>query len=416
MDIQYKNINTEDKTYKKYMLYGYDIAQSIKALIKQDFTSYKALCIKNARLQFQECKTHANYIKNNFTDLIVIGMGGAILNPKTLFFLSCNQPNSISFKIHFIDNTDPFYLQNILSTLALKDTAVIAISNSGQTLETNSLVGAMVSEFRRSGITNFDRRFFFITNPKKGMMCNIANEISATIIGHTPGISGRFSGLTNVSTLIAEIAGINPQEYLDGAEEVLQLFANDEDEYVNSIISDAAILITQKPILINIGYLQQFSSFLEWYCQIIAESLGKNDKAITPLRGLGPNDQHSMMQLYLDGPCDKMYNLFYVKDLNNVATSYPLNTHHLNALASIAMADLATINSGMFLATKTALEEKKFPVRTTILADLSPKSIGKLVAHSMLEVIIAAHLMGVNPFDQPGVELIKTNAKKIIEN
>jgi glucose-6-phosphate isomerase len=161
--------------------------------------------------------------------------------------------------------------------------------------------------------------------------------------------------------------------------------------------------------MVNIGYLQQFSSYLEWYSQIIAESLGKNGTGITPLRGLGPNDQHSMLQLYLDGPQDKIYTLFYVPNLKDTT-----KICSFEEFGYIAEKYLSDINTANFLATESALSNNNLPTRTILLPDLSSRSIGSLVAHSMLETIMLSHMMNINPFDQPGVELIKTKSKQLI--
>ena len=231
------------------------------------------------------------------------------MNPETLINLNSN---SIIYptQIHFLNNTDPIYFRKLLSTIETRNCAVLAISNSGMTLETNSLVGAMISEFEKNNINSLGTRFFFITKPDSGILSEIAGRISGNLIEHTPNISGRFSGLTNVTTLIAAIAGVKVEDYIDGADEVIQDFVL-KPESNDAVLSATAIFSTNKPIMVNIGYLQQFSSYLEWYSQIIAESLGKNGGGLTPLRGLGPNDQHSMLQLYLEGPQDKIYSLFY---------------------------------------------------------------------------------------------------------
>jgi glucose-6-phosphate isomerase len=270
----------------------------------------------------------------------------------------------------------------------------------------------MISAFKNQHIKDLGSRFFFITKPHSGIMANVARKISAPIISHMENISGRFSGLTNVSTLVAFIAGVDIDEYIDGAEKVLESFLQDRNNNDSSpLISAASIYSTKKPIIVNIGYLQQFAPFLEWYSQIISESLGKNGLGITPVRGLGPNDQHSMLQLFLDGPCDKIYSLFYVQNLD-----HELKTDSIAELEYIADKKLSDINSANFEATQYALEVKKHPLRIVKLKDLSSKTVGALVAHSMLEVITLGYMMNINPFNQPGVELIKSSSKNIIIN
>ena len=407
INVNYTNFNTATKAYQAARFAAKTATSKIALAIEENHHSYKIFCMNNARKQITDCKGIVDKIRNNFTDLIVIGMGGSVLNPETLINLNSNSINSPT-RIHFLNNTDPIYFRKLLSTIEIINCAVLTISNSGTTLETNSLVGAMISEFEKNNIDSIGTRFFFITKPDSGILSEIAGRISGNLIEHTPNISGRFSGLTNVTTLIAAIAGVKVEDYIDGADEVIQDFVL-KPESNDAVLSATAIFSTNKPIMVNIGYLQQFSSYLEWYSQIIAESLGKNGTGITPLRGLGPNDQHSMLQLYLDGPQDKIYTLFYVPNLKDTT-----KICSFEEFGYIAEKYLSDINTANFLATESALSNNNLPTRTILLPDLSSRSIGSLVAHSMLETIMLSHMMNINPFDQPGVELIKTKSKQLI--
>lgn len=407
INVNYTNFNTATKAYQAARSAAKTAASKIALAIEEDHNSYKIFCMNSARKQITDCKGIVDKIRNNFTDLIVIGMGGSVLNPETLINLNSNSINSPT-RIHFLNNTDPIYFRKLLSTIEIINCAVLTISNSGTTLETNSLVGAMISEFEKNNIDSIGTRFFFITKPDSGILSEIAGRISGNLIEHTPNISGRFSGLTNVTTLIAAIAGVRVEDYIAGAEEVIQDFLLNPESN-EAVLSATAIFSTNKPIMVNIGYLQQFSSYLEWYSQIIAESLGKDGGGITPLRGLGPNDQHSMLQLYLDGPQDKIYTLFYVQNLKDTT-----KICSFEELGYIAEKYLSDINTANFLATKSALSTNNLPIRTILLQDLSSRSIGSLVAHSMLETIMLSHMMNLNPFNQPGVELIKTKSKQLI--
>ncbi len=408
INISYTNFNVVPEIYKIAQFAAKEASSKITLAIDQgQDDAYKVFCTNTARKQIKNSKEIVDRIKNNFKDLIVIGMGGSVLNPESLINLNANNLNS-KIKVHFLNNTDPIYFRKLLSTISLTNCAVLAISNSGQTLETNALVGAMISEFEKNNIKLIGNRFFFITKSDSGILSEIAARISATLIEHMPNISGRFSSLTNVTTLAAAVSGVEVEDYIDGAEEAIEDFlCNPESN--EAVRSAAAIFSTKKPIMVNIGYLQQFSSYLEWYSQIIAESLGKNGGGITPLRGLGPNDQHSMLQLYLDGPQDKAFTIFYVQSLNDAT-----KTCSFEEWGYIAEKSLSDINAANFLATESALISKDLPTRTILLRDLSPRSIGSLVAHSMLEIVTLSHMMNINPFNQPGVEFIKTKSMQLV--
>ncbi|PCJ27156.1 MAG: hypothetical protein COA94_04370 [Rickettsiales bacterium] len=407
--IDYSNFSLNTALYPRLVAAVASIVPKILESIEDGTPAYKIFSIEHARQQAESCAHYAETIKANFSDLIVIGMGGAVLNPRTAISLTEFVPSSV--KIHFLDNTDPFFLQKLLAQIDLKNCAVLAISNSGQTLETLALTGVMINKFEQAGVRLSDR-FFFITNKQSGRLRDVANKIDATIIEHTSNISGRYSTLTNVTSLIAQIAGVNMKEYLAGAEMVMKDFF-DKKENTPAALSVSIMLNEPKSTLVNIGYLQQFDVFLEWYSQIIAESLGKEGKGVTPIRGLGPNDQHSMLQLYLDGWKDKIYSLFYVENWKNVQTHKACD---LAALGGIAGRELQEINTANFSATRAALLTRKLPVRTITLKDLSARSIGALVTHSMLEIVIWSRVMHINPFNQPGIELIKTESTKIIDS
>ena len=353
----------------------------------------------------------ASEIRNRFSDLIVISMGGATLNPQMLVSFLGQDQNSP--KIHFLNNTDPFFFSDLMDIIEIKNTAFIAISNSGETLETNALVGCLLREYQKHNITDIGLRSFFITNLKAGLLKDIAMEIGATLIPHQEGISGRYSGLSSVSLLIGLIAGIDMLSYISGANKVIDVFCSNLAEST-PILSASSIYYSNKNTLVNIGYLQRFLPFLEWYSQIIAESLGKEGKGYTPLKGLGPNDQHSMLQLYLEGPQDKLFSFFYLEKINSEVGKY--KTINLNKFGYLAHKELSDINKANFTATINALSLKKLPIRSIILKELSSEAFGAMVCHLMLETITIGHLTRVNPFNQPGVEMIKIRSKELISN
>lgn len=392
----YANISNTDKYYS-HLTHAQKCATDIIENLNHD-SKYKIFDFQSARCDINNFLKTAQHVKNTYKNIILVAMGGAILNPQSLLSLTgaLDQKN-----IHFLGNTDPIYFQNLIQNIDFHDSAVVIISNSGNTLETITLSKAMIAAYKNANIREYGKHFFFITNPINGTLQKIAQDINSVIIPHQAGISGRFSGFTNVTTFLGIISGIDVGEYLDGAEHTFQNFLNNNQ--APSIISAANIMTAAKPIMVSLAYLQQFHHFLEWYCQIIAESLGKNNQAITPIRGLGPNDQHSTLQLYIEGPDDKFYNFLYVDNLDA----------YKNTDTDI-FSYLSKINDINFTATKDTLESIGRPVRSIMLPDLSAHTIGTLMAHMMLETILLCKMAEVNPFDQPGVELIKTRTNKLV--
>ncbi len=395
--IDYKNFDRSNTEYSKFFSLAKNAQTKILSGIGK-LPEYDILSLENAQNQIESTQKLVTKIRNNYSDVIIVGMGGAILNPQLLIQLAQRPQQEV--KIHYLHNTDPYYFGKLIASLDLINTAVIGISNSGNTIETISLIGALTECFKKKNIDDFDKRFYFITNPDNGNLSKIGKRLSANIIPHTAKISGRFSSITNVTTFAAAVAGVNVREFLDGARDILEEFHTKD----NSILDYAAMLAaSNKSMVVNLAYLQEFTTFLEWQSQIISESLGKDGKGLTPIRGLGPNDQHSMLQLYLQGPKDKFYNLYYVKD---IPTEHFID--NLPELGMVSGKDLSTINAANFTATKTAIINAGLPIRTTMLSDLAPKTIGMLVMKSILEVIVLCKMFEVNPFNQPGVESIKS--------
>lgn len=381
----------------------------LKGKTSKETPYYKVLYPSDIDEHLGQYNTIAKEIRENFSDLVVISMGGAALNPQSALKLISQKSTT---NIHFLDNTDPVFFKNLIESLDLKQTAFLTISNSGETLETLTLLGIVLNEFKRYRINN-DKNFYFITNINNSTLFKLATSINAKIYPHTSEISGRFAGFTNITALIGLVAELDMGEFIEGGNEVLRNFWTDKE---NSTAARAAntIMSLAKPILVNLGYLQKFSSYLGWYSQIIAESLGKNSKGFTPLKSLAPNDHHSMLQLYLDGPKDKIFTMFHVKKIAEDLGRFKVLGNDI--VGNLANRSLEDINNTIFEAALQTFKTQRIPFRTIILDDLSAKSVGAITAHSMVEVVLVGHLLEVNPFDQPSVESIKKHAKKLFES
>ncbi len=350
----------------------------------------------------------AKHIRESFDNVIIVSMGGATLGPQTI--ISLRHARDLKPKVEFLNTTDPIYFEHVIVPLNLKRTAVLVISNSGKTMETISMFGAIVSEMHKAGVKNIGNHCFFITSAGNNPIRKMAQEMHSVIIDHDPGVGGRFTGFTSVGVLSGLIAGLDMYSFIEGLNTVAEDFWRNKEDSVPCQAATTLMLLN-KPIWVLLGYLHSFSPFLEWYAQIISESLGKDGKGYTPVRGIGPMDQHSMMQLYLDGPHDKVYTMLYVKD----------TLHHRSKIYSGAHPDylklktLDEVNRAEFEATSNSVKKCKLPLRTIMMDTYDEFNLGELWMHATLETVVSGHIMGVNPFDQPGVEQIKVEAERLIK-
>lgn len=353
------------------------------------------------------CEPVAKHIRDNFSDLVVVSMGGANLNPMSSIALKNRHSGPF---VHFLNNTDEHYFAQLIEGLNPDTTAVLTSSNSGNTTETIALCSAMVNWLEESGVEDVSKNLFYILGEGENSLRKMAAEIGGEVLAHDPGVGGRFSGFTNVALLPGLVAGLDMKAYLESANAIAKYFLADEEESIPARFAMSAYMMRKKQHVIN-AYSQRLDAFTEWYAQIISESLGKNGEGILPVKGIGPQDQHSMMQLYLDGPKDKAFTMINVKD-SGVSQDVMLSTK--TEPQYLVGKTLQEINNAEFHATCQALRGIKAPVRTIEINKLDESTLGALMMNAALEVITTGYLMSVNPFDQPGVEKIKVHARHIL--
>jgi glucose-6-phosphate isomerase len=239
-----------------------------------------------------------------------------------------------------------------------------------------------------------------------------------TMLDHDASVGGRYSVLTNVGLLPAAVAGLNVEKIRAGAAAALTpiLGARPAKEVSSAVGAALAVTLAQrnqKSISVMMIYADRLERFARWYVQLWAESLGKNGKGTTPLAALGPVDQHSQLQLFMAGPRDKLFTVITVGGVERG----PRMDAELAKLAGepgLAGKTIGDLVAAQGRATAETLAKNGCPVRTIHLDKLDEASFGELLMHFMLETIIAAHLFGVDPFDQPAVEEGKVLAKRYL--
>jgi len=369
-------------------------------------------------------KEAAARLSKGATDVVVLGTGGSSLGGQTLAQLAFYAVPGVGAlnaapRLHFIDNLDPVSFDAMLARLPLATARFVAISKSGGTAETLMQTIAVLSALKQAG---HDPRAAMVgvSEPakpgKRNGLRDLLGRHQVPMLDHDPGIGGRFSVLSNVGLLPAAILGLDLAALRRGAAAVLApLLAKKKPAEVPAALGAAlaVALAPAKPISVLMAYCDRLERFTRWYVQLWAESLGKDGKGTTPLAALGPVDQHSQVQLYIGGPRDKLFTVVTV----GAAGLGPRMDGELVRLAGepgFAGKTIGDLAAAEGRATAETLANNGCPVRTIHLAKLDAQSLGELLMHFMLETIIAAHLFGIDAFDQPAVEEGKVLAKKYL--
>ncbi len=338
-----------------------------------------------------------NFTKNNlkkfksFSNFRVIGMGGSSLGAQAIYdFL---RPK-IKKKFIFVDNLHNNKKNN------LKKTVNLIISKSGNTLET--IVNTNI--FVRKKDKNI-----FITENKKNYLHNLAEKMKSDIIHHNNFIGGRYSVLSEVGMVPAEFMGLQ-SSYFKQLNNLIK-----KKEFLNSLVSNVnATLFYLKQNKFNsviINYDEKSENLFKWYQQLLAESLGKKKKGILPIVSNMPKDNHSVMQLYLDGFQNNFFTFFYVDEHKSQKI---IDNKILLQQKNLKNKKVSDIIYAQKKATERVFEKKKIPFRSFEIRKRDEKTLGELFCFFILETILLGKALKVNPFDQPAVELIKKETKKIL--
>lgn len=355
----------------------------------------------------------ADQINRDFEKVVVLGVGGSSLGGKTLTAIKKDSFRKIIFLESIDSQSVAASLDHIIKDFGLKNTLFLVISKSGATIETTCQTLIMIEQFKKHSIQNFAENFIFITESEENNLAQIAKEIGSQIYHHPKNIGGRFSYLSIVGLLPAAICGLNIKAIRNGAKNVVENFLN-QKSHQNPIayICACQLYLFEKGVNNNVimPYIDTLKDFTDWYRQLWAESLGKNGFGSTPITSMGTVDQHSQLQLYLDGPKDKFFtflvnknpsNNFAVIDVPNVTTLFGGKT--LNEIVNVEQKSTIEI-----------INQQHLPIRIFELKELNEETLSAIMMQMFLETILIAKLQNINPFDQPAVELRKDLAKQYL--
>ena len=359
--------------------------------IKNLISKYKFLISLTSFYKYGYSKKLVKNLKKNFV-FRIIGMGGSTLGAETIYQFLRNYTNK---KFIFINNLKPNLTKYEKNTKAIN----LIISKSGNTLETIS----------NSNLLFKKNKNIFITEKKNSYLFNLANNLKSEIIEHKNYIGGRYSVLSEVGMLPAELMGFKEKKF----KKLNYLVKN--KSFLKSLINNVSSILTfikqGKFNSIILNYDEQSDNLFKWYQQLIAESLGKKSKGILPIISTMPKDNHSLLQLYLDGPKKNFFTFFNVVEKKSEKFNKIINDNSLDYLKNKSFFEILRAQQQ---ATQNIFKLKKIPFRSFEIIKRNEETLGELFCFFILETILLGNALKVNPFDQPSVELIKKETTKIL--
>ncbi len=380
----------------------------------------------------QEIEALSKKYLQKFENLVVLGIGGSALGAKAILtalkgpyqpFLNF-QNSSPSAKVFVCDDIDPDSFQLLLQSLDLKKTLFNVISKSGNTIETMSqwmIVKKRLEEFCGA---SWKEHVILTTDPEKGLLREMVNQESFASLAIASGVGGRYSLLSPVGLFPAAMGGIHLNDLLAGAKRA-DARINQSNIWMNPAYMLAAIqyLLFQKKknIVVMMPYSQMLFPFSEWYSQLWAESIGKRfslkgeevHTGSTPVAACGPRDQHSQLQLYMEGPADKFI-LFLMLENYETLLTIPTHANFPQDMGYLSGQTLGKVVQMEALATETSLQQQKRPTAKFLIPHRNAYALGQLFYILEVATAFAGELFNVNPFDQPGVELGKKFAAGLL--
>ena len=380
-----KNINFFNFTLRKK---NKKVSLKLKSILKKNDN-----VIQSLRKTYKDSynKKVLKYFNKNF-DFRIIGMGGSTLGAQAIYdFLR----KKIKKNFFFIDN-----LQVKTKLSLVKPYNNLVISKSGNTIETIANFNTLIKRSDRNLI---------ITENKNNYLKQLANQLKCEVVDHNNYIGGRYSVLSEVGMLPSDLMGLDPAKF----RQLNNLIKS--KNFLNALVKNVSNIIfylnNKKFNSVIINYDESSTNLFNWYQQLVAESLGKNNKGILPIVSNMPKDNHSVMQLYLDGFKNNFFTFFFVKEKKSVKIN---SKTILKDYKFLKGKDINQIVYAQKKATENVFRKKNIPFRSFEINKRDEKTLGELFCFFMLETILIGKCLNINPYDQPAVELIKNETKKIL--
>lgn len=419
--IQLENISFPNFAEKFSSEQSSNVSQKMKAWLESDFAGFRRVvakssdCAPNLANIKKAASLHKKGSGKQIKNFVLLGTGGSSLGGETIIrALHAAGKNPQFF---FCDNNDPQWFSWILSSLNPKETLFFVVSKSGKTPETISQFLVSLKWIQKSVKKNWQKHFVLCTDPVAGDLRALANKWKITCLDIPSPVGGRFSVLTAVGLFPAAFAGLNIQALWNGASDLAASYEKNMLENEAALAARALTCSPHRPITIFMPYSSQLQAFSRWFCQLWAESLGKEQQGFTPYPATGTTDQHSQMQLYMEGPKDKNIVLVRVQSMKEkFPLALPKDLENLPSFLELKKKSMWDLFEAEFLATRDAISKQGIPNLTISLDKLDEYSLGSLFYFWEYATAFAGALMGINPFDQPGVEAAKILTKKYLAN
>ncbi len=393
LDYDYIKKSNQTNLLKKFDKIYKNITKFIN--LKKD--SFHVLS-KNFKINFN-VKDLKNFQK--FNHIVIIGMGGSILGSETIFnFLN----HKIKKRVYFLNDINEIEILKLKKNIIKNKTLFLVISKSGNTIET------IVNFISLNVIRNKSKNIILISDKKNNNLHSLAKTYNLFYIEHKSYVSGRYSVLSEVGLVPAYLFGLNIKKLRLNS----QKFLNKKNNlFLKDSSAKLANLVMQRRFnnLILLNYAPKLEKFLYWFQQLIAESLGKKKFGLLPTISNAPKDHHSLLQLYLDGPKDKIFHIFSVEEKSKIKIR---TDKFSNSIEYLNNKNLNKIKIAQKNALINTLKKKKIPFRETIIKKNDEQTLGELFSYYILEVAIIGKLIDIDPFNQPAVEQVKMTTKKIL--
>ena len=344
-------------------------------------------------------KDLAKYKK--FKNIVVVGMGGSILGSEAIYFFL---KRKIKKNLFFLNDLNPSEIKELKKVLNFKNTLFIIISKSGFTTET------LTNFLMLNIIKKNSKNIILISEKKNSPLFNLSKKYHIEFIEHKSFIGGRYSVLSEVGIVPSYLMGLKIEKLRLNIKKCLR--ANHKRFLQDSVIKLASIYKKkQKTNVIFLNYEPKLEKFLHWCQQLLAESLGKNGYGFLPCISNVPKDHHSLLQLYLDGPKNKVFHFLSIEEKKTNNQKINIHNKDTKFLNNKSLNQIKTAQKNALI---KVFKKNKIPYKETIIKNLNEETLGELFSYFMIETAIVGKLINIDPFTQPSVEQVKIFTKKLL--